>query len=36
VTTADMGLPDVDLDRALALVGVLEHEELERKQRTNE
>lgn len=32
--TADMGLPAVNLDRALALAGELEDEELVRKQRT--
>lgn len=32
--TADMGLPTVNLDRALALAGELEDDELVRKQRT--
>lgn len=32
--TADLGLPTVNLDRALALAGELEDEELLRKQRT--
>ncbi len=31
--TADLGLPSVNLDRALALAGELEDEELLRKQR---
>jgi hypothetical protein len=33
-TTFDMGLPTVNLDRALAIAGELEDEELVRKQRT--
>jgi hypothetical protein len=32
--TADLGLPTVNLDRALALAGELEDEELLRKQRS--